>query len=109
MKRLSRSFALGAGLLLATVSIALAPLAQARTLIEVGIGVAPPPPHYVRVPPPRPGYVWAPGYWRWDAPLHRHVWMDGYWEPVRVGYRYRPARWVHRGPDWRFVPGHWAR
>ncbi len=78
-------------------------------MVGVNIGVAPPPARFERVPPPRRGYAWAPGYWRWNAHMHHHVWVGGYWTQVRPGYRYRPARWVHQGRNWRFHQGYWAR
>ena len=92
---------LGAGLM--------APMSpvQAQAYVNVQIG-QPPPPRYEVVPPPRRGFVWAPGYWRWDG--RRHVWMTGSWIRARPGYRYVPPRW-ERGPrgDWQFRPNQWAR
>ncbi len=85
------------------------PTQAAQVAVGVTIGVAPPPPRYVRVPPPRAGYVWAPGYWRWDYRLHRHIWAGGYWVRVRPGYRYVPEHWVHRRDGWYFRRGHWVR
>jgi hypothetical protein len=29
--------------------------------------------------PPTAGWVWACGYWHWDAV--RYVWIDGKWQP----------------------------
>src|SRR5206468_6316324 len=76
-----------------------------------GIEVAPPPPQVEVVPAPRPGYVWAPGYWAWEG--GRHVWVAGRWIPVHRGYYWVPDRWVEyrgpRGPHWHFEPGHWER
>ena len=40
--------------------------------INVMIGTPPPAPVYEVVPAPRHGYVWAPGYYRWEG--NRHVW-----------------------------------
>ena len=31
--------------------------------------------------PPKPGWVWACGYWHWDSV--RYVWVDGRWELPR--------------------------
>ncbi len=104
-----RPLLLAAGLAVVSVCTMYAPTAGARVLVDVGIAVAPPAPRPIAPPPPRAGYAWAPGFWRWDGPRHRHAWVDGHWERVRAGYAYRPAHWVRRGPDWRFVPGHWAR
>jgi hypothetical protein len=111
MTAITRSLALLASLGLALGAATYAPSAQAGSHVTVGvrIGVPPPPVRVVRAPPPRRGYIWAPGYWRWEARAHRHVWVDGYWVRARPGYHYRPARWVRDGRDWRFRSGHWER
>ena len=83
------------------------PAAAAQVSVGIGIRVAPPPPRFERVPPPRRGYVWAPGYWRWDG--HRHFWAGGHWVRVHRGYHYVPARWVHGHRGWRFHDGYWRR
>lgn len=93
--------ALAAGAALALV----APTAEARVYVD--IGVAPPPPRVVVAPPPRVGYVWAPGYWYWSG--HRHVWHDGYWMRERRGYHWVGPAWEPRGPRWHYTPGYWAR
>jgi hypothetical protein len=80
--------------------------AEARTIVGVSIGIAPPPLRVERVGV-RVGQVWAPGYWRWNG--RRHVWVAGYWVPSRAGYRYVGANWVRIGPDWRFRRARWAR
>lgn len=76
---------------------------------EVVIGVPPPAP-YAEVVPPSPGYgyIWAPGYWRWDG--RRHVWVHGYWTPSRARERWTPHHWEadHRG-RWHLRGGHWSR
>ena len=66
--------------------------ANAHAQIVVRIG--PPPPRPVEVVPvaPHEGYVWVPGYHRWDG--HGYVWVHG-------EYRRPP----HRGAVW--VPGEW--
>lgn len=83
-----------------------APDAQARAYVDVDVRVAPPPVRYERVRV-RPGYVWTPGYWRWNG--RRHVWIGGAYVPARPGYAYVAPRWVSYGPAWRFRAGHWAR
>jgi len=83
-----------------------APLA-ARAQVAVGITIAPPAPRYEPLPPPRPGYVWAPGYWQWVG--GRYVWAGGQWMAARPGYHWAPPRWDHRGPGWYYTQGHWAR
>jgi hypothetical protein len=83
-----------------------APTAAAGVSVAVGINVAPPAPQYEVVPPPRAGFVWAPGYWRWDG--GRHVWVNGYWVPARPGYVYHQARWEHAHDGWRLHDGYWG-
>ncbi len=78
-----------------------------QAAVVVDVDIAPPAPRVVVVPPPRTGYVWAPGYWRWDG--RRYVWVDGRWVHERRGWRWVPARWVAVGPRWHYVAGHWER
>ncbi|ALN60897.1 hypothetical protein GLA29479_9 [Lysobacter antibioticus] len=82
-----------------------APQAQARTYVDVDVRVAPPPPRYERVRV-RPGYVWAPGHWRWDGRGYR--WIGGHYVVARRGYVYVGPRWHPYGPAWRFRDGYWA-
>jgi hypothetical protein len=72
----------------------------------VDIEVAPPAPRVVEVPPPRAGFVWAPGYYRWDG--HQHVWVDGRWLRERPGMHWVPEHWDERHGRYHFEPGHWA-
>jgi hypothetical protein len=109
MKPLARTFAVLTALGLGLGASAYAPDAAARTDVSVQIGVAPPPPRYEVIPPPRVGYVWAPGYWRWDPYARLHVWVVGRWIPARHGYYYRPPRWEHYHGGWRFRDGYWGR
>jgi YXWGXW repeat-containing protein len=81
--------------------------AYAQVSINVEIGVPPPPPVYEVVPAPRPGYVWAPGYWGWDAPGHKHAWKKGHWVRDRPGYVYTPPQWQQAPQGWVFVPERW--
>ena len=90
----------------ASIAVGHAPQAQARTYVGVDVRVAPPPPRYERVRV-RPGYVWTPGYWRWNG--RAHYWVGGNYVPVRRGYVYVPPRWNPYGRGWRFNEGHWAR
>ncbi len=81
--------------------------AAAQVGVSIVIGTPPPPPRYERVPPPRNGYVWAPGYWNWDG--HRHVWAGGHWEPVRRGYLYDRPQWREGSNGWELQRGGWRR
>lgn len=65
----------------------LAPLMGAALLAPVVasaqvILVPAPAPRYERLPPPRHGMVWRPGYWRWGHGAY--LWAPGYWAPVVV-------------------------
>jgi hypothetical protein len=83
----------------------------APTLASAGVGIdiniAPPAPQVEVVPGPRPGFVWAPGYW--DYRGHGHVWVPGRWVGERRGYHWVPDRWDQRGPNWHHERGHWER
>jgi hypothetical protein len=85
--------------------------AAAEINFSLGIDVAPPPARVEVVPAPRAGFVWAPGYWRWDG--GNHVWVGGHWMAARAGYYWAPERWEQhaeeRGHHWHFAPGHWER
>jgi len=65
----------------------------------------PPPPWTVERVRPRPGYIWAPGYWRWDG--RRYVSVRGHYERQRPGYHYAPGRWEHRRDGWHWHAGAW--
>ena len=73
----------------------------------VTIQVAPPPPRFERVPPPRRGFVWAPGHYEWRG--GRHVWVGGYWVRARPGYAYRAPAWRQDGGRWVYSAGRWDR
>jgi hypothetical protein len=72
--------------------------AQAQPHVSVVISNAPPAPIYERIPGPRRGHVWAPGYWEWRG--HRHDWVPGRYVVARPGYVYAPPSWHHRGNRW---------
>ena len=74
---------------------------------EIIVDVRPPPPRVLVLPAERPGYVWAPGYWRWSG--HRHDWVDGHWMRARHGWHWVPSHWEGRHGRFHFVEGHWAR
>ncbi|MGZ5673005.1 MAG: YXWGXW repeat-containing protein [Burkholderiales bacterium] len=82
-----------------------APDVSARANVDLFIGVPPPALVVEPVPPPRPEYIWVPGYWRWDG--HRHVWAKGHWIRERRGWHYVAPHWDEDGARWRFRPGHW--
>jgi hypothetical protein len=75
--------------------------------VSISIGTPPPAVIVEPVPPPRAGYVWVPGYWRWHGA--HHVWVKGRWVVARRGYHYVPEQWVEVNGRWVFHPGHRAR
>lgn len=72
-----------------------------------GVFVAAPPPARMEVAPvARPGWIWAPGYWRWTG--RRYVWIEGRWLAVRRGYQYVPAHGGRLRGGWILVPARWV-
>jgi WXXGXW repeat (2 copies) len=72
------------------------------------VALAPPPPIVeVRAVAPGAGFVWVPGYYRWDG--GSYLWMRGRWErPPRPGARWEPGRWERHGNrGWRYRDGRW--
>lgn len=75
--------------------------------VEVFIQVAPPPLRVERVPAPRHGYVWVPGYW--NSHGQKYVWAKGKWVRERHGYRYDSPKWVEQNGKWTMKHGAWSR
>ncbi len=92
--------------LAATLFLGLASPAFSAVGIDIQIA-PPPPPANIVIPAPRVGFVWAPGYWRWNG--RRHIWVDGRWMRERPGFHWVPHHWVEHRGHYRFVQGHWAR
>ncbi|WP_198086445.1 YXWGXW repeat-containing protein [Variovorax sp. E3] len=105
MKKIALAFSIGAASLLSVGALTVPTAAQAQPAVT--IQVAPPAPRFERVPPPRRGYVWAPGHYEWRG--GRHVWMGGYWVRARPGYAYRPPEWRQDGGRWQYNAGRWDR
>ncbi len=103
----TRTLALIGLLCLGAAGTTYTPPAEARTFVDLDVNVAPPAPRYERVVV-RPGYTWAPGYYRYAG--GRHVWYGGRYMRERAGYHWQPAHWV-QGPrgGWHFLAGHWRR
>ena len=81
--------------------------AHAQVNIGVVVGVAPPVAIVEPPPPPRVGFVWAPGFWQWDG--RTYGWQAGHWEAEQEGESYIASQWVEAPGGWRFVPAHWRR
>jgi hypothetical protein len=69
--------------------------------------VAPPALRAERSPPPRDGFVWAPGHWEMRG--HDYAWVSGTWVAERRGAHWAADRWEQVGAQWHFLPGHWER
>jgi hypothetical protein len=102
----TRTLALIGLLCLGTAATVYTPPVEARTYVDVDVDIAPPAPRYEQVVVRR-GYVWAPGYYRWEG--GRHVWVGGSYMRERPGHRWVPAHWA-QGPHgrWHFYAGHWS-
>ncbi len=74
---------------------------------DVVVRVAPPRAVVEHRPPmPGPGYVWTPGYQRWDG--RAYVWVPGAWVmPPHAHAHWVAHRWEHRRGGYVFVEGHW--
>lgn len=74
---------------------------------QIHIRIAPPPPRHERIPPPpHPGWVWHPGYHRWDG--RAYVWVPGeYVAPPHPHARWVPGHWAHRRGEYVWIEGHW--
>ncbi|WYX12858.1 YXWGXW repeat-containing protein [Achromobacter xylosoxidans] len=81
MKNLAKAaMAAGAAMVLSLGALSVPGVAQAG--VAISVDVAPPPPRVEVLPPPRVGYVWAPGHWEWVG--GRHAWIGGVWMPARL-------------------------
>jgi hypothetical protein len=82
-------------------------LIPAASFAQVVIRIGPPPPVYERRgPPPGEGYVWQPGYHRYDGA--HYAWTPGHYEqPPRRGQRWVAHHWVHRHGQYVLVEGYW--
>jgi hypothetical protein len=71
---------------------------------EIITDTAPPPVRSESPPPPRAGYVWAPGHWEWTGRLY--AWNSGTWIVEHRGH-WVPDQWEQMGAQWHFLRGHW--
>jgi len=95
----------GSTLLLLTLAISPACAGSSGRLY---VRVAPPRPVVeARIVSPGPGYVWLPGYQRWDG--RGYIWVPGAWmRPPRPRARWVPGHWAQdRRRGWFFVEGRW--
>jgi hypothetical protein len=85
--------------------------AAAQIAVDVSVDVPPPPlPYYEQPPIPAEGYIWAPGYWAWDAVALDYYWVPGTWvEPPQPELLWTPAWWGWADGRYGFHPGYWGR
>jgi hypothetical protein len=76
---------------------------------QVVVRVGPPAgPREVVPRSPHNGWVWQPGFYRWDG--RRYNWYPGRWvRPPYGGARWVPGYWRPRGGGYVWVDGRWAR
>ena len=96
----SALFAVG---MIGAVATPVSSLAQ----VEIQLNFGPPADRYEAVPAPRYGYLWAPGYWQWNANNNNHYWTAGSWEVERPGYVYRRPQWVQNNGRWQYQASRW--
>ncbi|MGB7888025.1 MAG: hypothetical protein WBL55_16795, partial [Xanthobacteraceae bacterium] len=72
------------------------------------IATAPPElPVYEQPPIPAPGYIWAPGYWRFGS--EGYFWVPGTWVlPPMVGTLWTPGYWGWREGVYVWNAGYWG-
>ncbi len=75
--------------------------------VDVYVNIGPPPERFERVPEPRRGYIWSPGYWDWRG--SHHVWVKGASVREREGYSYQPHRWVEHDGRWNLERSRWSQ
>lgn len=88
-------------------AVVVAGMAMSASAADVIIRTGPPRPLVEhRVVAPGRGYVWTPGYHRWDGGAY--VWVPGAWvRPPREHARWIAPRYIHRRDGYVFVEGRW--
>ena len=103
---MSRIMRTTAGALMLAGALAFAP---ACTGVGGRVYVAAGPPVYraeVMGVAPGPGYVWVPGYYRWEG--RSYLWMPGRWAtPPRPRAVWVPGGWRHDRHGWYWSEGRW--
>ena len=66
---------------------------------------APPPPRTESYGPPRAGFIWVRGHWKWQN--GRYEWVAGHWDRQRARQTWYDAKWELRGNVWVYTPGGW--
>ena len=82
-------------------------IASPALAARIYVRIAPPAPiAEVRVVAPGAGYIWIPGFHRWDG--RAYIWVPGRWDlPPRPGVVWVPGHWRHHRHGWYWIEGHW--
>ena len=92
-------------LALALGTVGIATVASAR-VVDVEIGVAPPPARVEVVPAAREGYIYEKGHYE-TSDGQTYVWVEGKYIPNREGHVWHPYVMERSGERWHFRAGHW--
>src|SRR5262245_21302387 len=92
---------MASGLILSSLGCAMHTRSRAVVYVPVG-----PPRAVVEVRSPSPGfgYVWVPGYHRWDGGAY--IWVGGRWERTR-GRHWHQGSWHRDRQGWYWREGYW--
>jgi hypothetical protein len=92
--------------LLIATSAALLSIAPAIASAQISVRIGPPARRFERVPPARRGFVWIPGYNRWDG--RAYVWVPGeYRRPPNPRARWYAGEWRHERGGYVWHEGRW--
>ena len=90
---------------MAGVGVSYTAPAEARVAVSIYAPIAPPALRDERMPGPRAGHTWAPGYWAYGH--RKYNWRRGHWMRERHGYNYNAPRWEQDGNRWRYHGERW--
>lgn len=78
--------------------------------VAITVTFAPPAlPIYDQPPCPEDGWLWAPGYWAWDADDEDYYWVPGSWVAApEQGLLWTPPWWGWENGAFLFHDGFWA-
>ena len=84
------------------------PLSVQAASATLEVDIAPPAP-VVEQTTIREGYVYTPGYWRYEEPSRKHVWIKGEYVPERRGEHWVAHEWRESNGRYVFNEGRWEK